>query len=159
MYPRSGLWYQETSTKTTLFRDAETTILIKFAFWSRLGRGKIYGKLPKNAVFLGNSMTIKFGNFANFIVKNVFVIWEAPTFGNHPFANPPKSIRVRGRRHTPKFKLFHALWSLRHLASALTHCPKRDVSVRRDASQLPPSLGWCSPGSPCFRVSLELKIH
>ena len=26
-------------------------------------------------------MTMKFGNFANFIVRNFVVIWEAPTFG------------------------------------------------------------------------------
>ena len=26
-------------------------------------------------------MTIKFGNFANFIVRNFVVIWEAPTLG------------------------------------------------------------------------------
>ena len=46
-------------------RDAETTILIKFAFW----RGNFTEKLSQNAVFPGNSMTIKFGNFANFIVR------------------------------------------------------------------------------------------
>ena len=57
------------------FRDAETTILIKFAFWRGLGRRKIYGKLAKHAIFLRNSMTIKFGNFANFIVRIFFVIW------------------------------------------------------------------------------------
>ena len=60
------------------FRDAETTILIKFAFWSGSGRGKIYGQLSKNAVFPGISMTIRFGDFTNFIVRNLVVIWEAP---------------------------------------------------------------------------------
>ena len=35
------------------FRDAETTILIKFVFWRGLGRGKIYGKLSQNGVFPG----------------------------------------------------------------------------------------------------------
>ena len=34
-------------------RDAETTILIKIAFWRGLERGKIYGKLSKNAFFPG----------------------------------------------------------------------------------------------------------
>ena len=64
------------------FRDAETTILIKFAFWRGLGRGKIYGKLSQNAVlFLRNSMTIKLGNFTNLIVRNFVVIWEAPISG------------------------------------------------------------------------------
>ena len=43
-----------------------------------VGEGEIYGKLSQNAVFLGNSMTIKFGKFANFIVRNFVVIWEAP---------------------------------------------------------------------------------
>ena len=37
----------------TLFFNAETTILIKFAFWRGLGRGEIEGKLSKTAVFLG----------------------------------------------------------------------------------------------------------
>ena len=48
-----------------------------------VGERKIYGKLSKNAVFffffLQNSTTIKFRNFANFIVRNFVVIWEAPT--------------------------------------------------------------------------------
>ena len=57
------------------------TILIKFAFWRGLGKGKIYGKLSKTLFFLGNSMTIKFGIFANFIVRNFVVIWEAPILG------------------------------------------------------------------------------
>ena len=62
----------------TKVRDAETTILIRFAFWRGLGEGKTYGKLSKTLFFLGNSMTIKFGKFANFIVRNFVVIWEAP---------------------------------------------------------------------------------
>ena len=33
--------------KTRRIRDAEATILLKFAFWRGLGRGKIYGKLSK----------------------------------------------------------------------------------------------------------------
>ena len=33
---------------------------------------------PKILFFLGNSMTKKIGNFANFIVRNFVVIWEAP---------------------------------------------------------------------------------
>ena len=33
---------------------------------------------PQTLFFLGNSMTIKFGNFTNFIVRNFVVIWEAP---------------------------------------------------------------------------------
>ena len=36
---------------TLCLRDAETTILIKFAFWR--GLGKFYGKLSPNAVFPG----------------------------------------------------------------------------------------------------------
>ena len=54
-----------------------------------VGEGQLYGKLSQNAVFfffLGNSMTIKFGNFANFIVRNVAVIWEAPSFPANRFA-------------------------------------------------------------------------
>ena len=33
---------------------------------------------PKTLFLLGNSMTIKLGNFTNFIVRNVVVVWEAP---------------------------------------------------------------------------------
>ena len=57
-------------------RDAKTTIIIKFAFWRRLGRGE--------TLFQGNSMTINFGNSANFIVRNFVVVREAPigTAGN-----------------------------------------------------------------------------
>ena len=36
---------------------------------------------PKMLFFLGNSMTIKFGNFAIFIVRNIVVVWEAPIEG------------------------------------------------------------------------------
>ena len=40
-------------TRVSRLRDAETTILTKFAFWTGLGRGKIYGKLSQNAAFPG----------------------------------------------------------------------------------------------------------
>ena len=61
-------------------RDEEMTILIKFAFWRGLGGGlKSTENCPKTLFFLGNSMTIKFGDFANFIVRNFVVIWEAPS--------------------------------------------------------------------------------
>ena len=43
-----------------------------------LGRGNFTENRPTTLFFLGNSMTIKFGNFANFIVRNFVVIWEAP---------------------------------------------------------------------------------
>ena len=46
-----------------------------------VGEGKFYGKLSKTLFFLGNSMTIKLGNFTNFIVRNFVVIWEAPRRG------------------------------------------------------------------------------
>ena len=36
---------------------------------------------PKTLFFLGNSMTIKFGHFANFIVRTFVVVWEAPKLG------------------------------------------------------------------------------
>ena len=75
---------ETTLWETTLSQrlDAETTILVKFAFWRGLGRGKIYGTLSENAVFiLGNSMTIKFGNFANFIVRNFVVICQGAAKG------------------------------------------------------------------------------
>ena len=43
-----------------------------------LWRGKFTENCQKTLFFLGNSMTIKFRNFANFIVRNFVVIWEAP---------------------------------------------------------------------------------
>ena len=62
------------SCKSRKFRHAETTILIKIAFWRGSGRGK----LRENCCFfLGNSMTIKFGKLANFIVRKIVAISEA----------------------------------------------------------------------------------
>ena len=62
-----------------IVRDAETTILVKFAVFEGVGEGEIYENCPKMLCFSwGNSMTIKFGNFANFIVRNSVAIWEAP---------------------------------------------------------------------------------
>ena len=75
---RAGQRTSKFVKKCQKFRDAETTILIKFAFWRGLGRGNFTKIVPKRCFFLGNSMTIKFGNFANFIVRNFVVIWEAP---------------------------------------------------------------------------------
>ena len=44
-----------------------------------VGEGENLRKIvPKRSFFLGNSMTIKFGNFTNFIFRNFVVIWEAP---------------------------------------------------------------------------------
>ena len=48
------------------FRDAETTILTKFAFWRGLGRAKIYGKLSRKAVFPGKFHDNKIWNFCEF---------------------------------------------------------------------------------------------
>ena len=66
-------------------RDDETTILIKFAVWTGLGRGNFTENYPKTLFFLGSSMTIKFGNFTDFIVRNCVVIWEAPIEGAATF--------------------------------------------------------------------------
>ena len=38
-------------------------------------------------------MTIKFGNFANFIVRDFVVIWEAPNFGGQK-RGPKRAIFV-----------------------------------------------------------------
>ena len=65
------------------FRDAETTILIKFAFWRGLGRGKITENCPKTLFFMGNSMTIKFGNFGNFICQK----FCCHLGGSHPWVS------------------------------------------------------------------------
>ena len=48
---------------------------------------------PKMRFFLGNSMTIKFGDSANFIVRNFVVIWEAAT---------AKGLREREQNLPPK---------------------------------------------------------
>ena len=65
--------------KKLQFRDAEATILKNFAFWrGGWGGEKFMENCPKTSFLLGNSMTIKFGIFANVIVRNFVVIWEAP---------------------------------------------------------------------------------
>ena len=74
-FPKAGPIFQQ-----PFLRDAETTILIKFEFWRGVGRGKFTENCPKTLFFLGNSMTIKFGNSTNLIVRNFVVIWEAPNF-------------------------------------------------------------------------------
>ena len=48
------------------FRDAETTILIKFCVLEGVGEGTFYGKLPPNAVFLGKSHDNKIWKFCEF---------------------------------------------------------------------------------------------
>ena len=97
-------------TQTTV-RDAETTILIKFAFWRGLGRGKNYRKLSKTLFFLGNSMTIKFGNFANFIVRNFVVIWEAPK---------PRTI-VKSKNFSPFYAAPFAAVQIKHTPIGFAH--------------------------------------
>ena len=58
---------------TDNLRDAETTILINFAFWRGSGRGgTIEGKLLKTLFLLGSSMTIKFGNFCEYYYQILF---------------------------------------------------------------------------------------
>ena len=60
--------------------------------------------VPKRCFSWGNSMTIEFGNFTNFIVRNFVVIWEAPNkedLQNHISAtphslNPISSLRLLG---------------------------------------------------------------
>ena len=70
------------SASRPIVRDAETTILIKFAFWRGSGRGQKWGKnVQKHCFSLGNSMTINLEKCANFIVRNFVVTPEAPTLG------------------------------------------------------------------------------
>ena len=45
------------------------------------GGGKLRANWPEMLFFLGNSMTIKFWNFANFIVTTIVLISEAPKRG------------------------------------------------------------------------------
>ena len=58
---------------------------------------------PKTLFFLGNSMTIKFGTFANFIVRNFVVIWEAPNLATliNPIPPPTKSLETTPTGPTP----------------------------------------------------------
>ena len=73
---------QQAWRSLSFVRDAENDTVSKICIleggW---GEGKIYGKLSKNVFFLGISMTVEFGNFANFIVRSFVVIWEALSFG------------------------------------------------------------------------------
>ena len=54
--------------------------------------GKFTENCPKMLLFLGNSMTIKFRNFANFIVRNFVVIWGAP-IGKPPLLFSGDAVR------------------------------------------------------------------
>ena len=65
--------------------------------------GKLYGKLSQNAVLPGNSMTIIFGKYANFIVRNFVVIWEAPIHESTCGCLPPGLClqRTSMRRYMP----------------------------------------------------------
>ena len=54
-------------------------------------------------------MTIKFGNFANFIVRNFVVIWEAPIRGNGgPYLySPPSDLSDSGDDRVGKALAIH----------------------------------------------------
>ena len=82
-------------------RDAETTMLIKFAVLEGVGggAGQNFRKIvPKTLFFLGDSMTIKFGNSANFVVRNFVVIWEPPNLQESPSLRGPKSQKKVSKR-------------------------------------------------------------
>ena len=52
----------------------------KICVFEGVGEGEVFTEnCPKTLFFQGNPMTIKFGNYANFIVRDFVVIWEAPT--------------------------------------------------------------------------------
>ena len=59
-----------------------------------VGEGNFTENCPKTLFFLGNSMTIKFGNFANFIVRNFVVIWEAPSHSNHQWCDAKPKMGI-----------------------------------------------------------------
>ena len=68
---------------SSFFRDAETTIVIKFASWRGSGRGKFEGKLSKNAVLFwgGEFHDNKIWKIRKYyFVRNFVVISEAPNF-------------------------------------------------------------------------------
>ena len=72
-----------------------------------LGRVKITENCPKTLFFLENSMTIKFGNLANFIVRNFVVFWEAPTKGVFEKASAIARMRQKCVRNASKWVLFY----------------------------------------------------
>ena len=57
------------------FRDAETTILIKFAFWRgpTLGEEENYGKLPQNAIFPGKFHDNKIWKLCEFYCQKILL--------------------------------------------------------------------------------------
>ena len=55
-----------------LGQNSETTLLVKFAFWRGLRRGRIYGKLSQNAVFFpGKFHDNKIWNFCEFYCQKI----------------------------------------------------------------------------------------
>ena len=92
--------------------------------------GNLRENCAETLVFLGHSMTIKFGNFATFIVRNYVVIWEAP---------------IEQRERNPCF------CGASFLASACLSPKKR---AKKDQGQLRCSaVAWRSP----WALSLESR--
>ena len=59
-------------------RDAETTILRKFAFWSGLGRGNIYGKLSQSAGFPGKCHDNTIWTFLRILLSEILLSFGRP---------------------------------------------------------------------------------
>ena len=114
----------------TQIRDAETTILIKFAFWRGLGRGKIYGKLPQNAVFPGKFHDNKIWKFCEFYCQK-FCCHLGGSYQRFCYRGPkpqkyPKCKRCFGPREqrSPKSLLHHQNPVLHRCNSLLRQCKR-----------------------------------
>ena len=83
-------------------RDAETTILIKFAFWKGVGEGKIYGKLSKNAVFPGKFHDNKIWKFCEFYCQKFCCHLGGPYKGRRSTQKnrPPPQTRPKQSART-----------------------------------------------------------
>ena len=63
------------------FRDADTAILIKFAFWRVPGRGQNRGKMVQNAVFLGKSHDYTYIRTYIYIYMHAGELFSVPLLG------------------------------------------------------------------------------
>ena len=81
MLRASVLWHLGSEGRGCLEEGRRNDNINKIYVLEGVGEGKISGRSSKNAVFLGKFHDNKMWNFANFIVRNFVVIWEAPKEG------------------------------------------------------------------------------
>ena len=108
------------------FRDAETTILIKCAFWSGLGRGKFTENRPRNAVFFPEKFhDNKIGKFCEFYCQ------KSCCHLGGSYKSDRTRVRVSPFRRPPSFSCTHCTfptWLLELDRGLLYHSRHNDYS-------------------------------